>query len=102
MKIIALERELSKATPDLFQLFAIEEAQTAWDLYQVGAIRELYFRADQPMAVLILEAATIEEARKLLDSLPFVREGLIQFDLIPLKAYSGFSRLFGHSPKDEQ
>jgi hypothetical protein len=29
-----------------------------------------------------------------LRGLPFVREGLINFELIPLKAYPGFARLF--------
>jgi hypothetical protein len=32
----------------------------------------------------------------LLSELPYVREGLITFDLIPLKAYPGFARLFGN------
>jgi hypothetical protein len=30
----------------------------------------------------------------ILADLPFVREGLIAFDLIPLRAYPGFERLF--------
>jgi hypothetical protein len=66
-----------------------------WDLYQAGTIRELYFRQDEPSAVLILECQGVEEAFDLLDTLPLVREGLIAFDVIPPVAYPGFSRLFG-------
>jgi hypothetical protein len=46
------------------------------------------------VAVLVLECASTDEASKILAQLPFVREGLIAFDLIPLKAYPGFARLF--------
>ena len=94
MKIIALEHELPGATPDAYQLHAHEEARIAWELYQAGLIRELYFRADQTSAVLVLECASTDEAANILGELPFVQEGLISFELIPLKAYPGFARLF--------
>ena len=94
MKILALEHELPGASPAQFQQFGKEEALRAWELYQAGAVRELYFRADQPAAVLVLECASTAEAAALLQSLPFVREGLIRFELIPLAAYPGFARLF--------
>jgi hypothetical protein len=44
--------------------------------------------------VLVLECASVEEARDALDTLPLVKTGLIAFDLIPLRAYPGFARLF--------
>jgi muconolactone delta-isomerase len=94
MKILALERELPKTNAELFIRFAEEEARKAWELHQAGLIRELYFRADQSTAVLVLECESPEHAENILAELPFVREGLIVFDLIPLKAYPGFARLF--------
>jgi muconolactone delta-isomerase len=94
MKIIALERELPGATAEQFQRFAKAEARAAWELHQAGLIRELYFCADRPAAVLVLECASTDEAASTLAALPFVREGLITFDLIPLVAYPGFERLF--------
>jgi hypothetical protein len=94
MKIIALERELPGATAEQFQHFAKDEARAAWQLHQAGLIRELYFRADHHAAVLVLECATTVDAQRVLSNLPFVREGLIIFDLIPLVAYPGFERLF--------
>ncbi len=95
MKILALERENSNATSEQFQHHAKAEARVAWDLYRRGIIRELYFRADRQMAVLMLECASTDEAANILANLPFVQKGLISFELIPLAAYSGFSRLFG-------
>lgn len=94
MKILAIEQELPGAATEHFQYFARQEARTVWELYQSGFIRELYFRADRDEAVLVLECASASEAQEILSVLPFVRNGLIAFELIPLKAYPGFERLF--------
>lgn len=61
---------------------------------QANVVREIYFRADRSAAVLVLESASLEEARAALATLLLVKAGLIMFDLIPLKPYPGFARLF--------
>ncbi len=94
MKILALEHENPGVDPEQFQRYAKAEALKAWELHQSGVIRELYFRLDQPTAVLALECPSVDEASAILSTLPFVREGLITFELIPLTAYPGFARLF--------
>ena len=94
MKILALEHELAGATPEKFQQLARAEAARAWELYQQGSLRELYFRADRREAVLVLESEDAESARQVLETLPLVKHGLITFELIPLVAYPGFARLF--------
>lgn len=94
MKILAIEREVPGVTADQFQPHLEAEAERVWDLYQVGTLREFYFREDQTTAVLVLEYANVEEAQQVLDTLPLVQEGLIAFDLIPLRPYPGFTRLF--------
>ena len=97
MKILAMEHEIPGDVGSSFQRHAKAEARKAWELHQSGAIRELYFRTDQYTAVLVLECASVEDAASILDELPFVKEGLITFELIPLKAYSGFERLFNEN-----
>ena len=94
MKILALEHEASNATADRFQEYAVAEARQVWALYQAGVVRESYFRVDRSEAVLVLECQTVDEAREALSTLPFVKNQLIMFELIPLKAYPGFERLF--------
>lgn len=94
MKILALEHELPAGTAEGFQKYAEDEARKVWALVQAGVIRETYFRADRSEAVLVLECPTVEAAREVLSALPFVQNQLITFELIPLKAYSGFERLF--------
>jgi hypothetical protein len=95
MKILAIEHDPPNASDDQFTPAVLQaEARRAWELHQAGIIREFYFRADRDEAVLVLECATVEEAREVLNALPLVREKLIGFELIPLKAYPGFARLF--------
>lgn len=94
MKILALEQECPGTTADQFQPHLKAEAARAWELHQAGVIRELYFRADQHTAVLMLECPTLEDAQAVLNTLPLVEHGLIDFELMPLIPYDGFARLF--------
>jgi hypothetical protein len=94
MKILALEHELPGARAEGFQEYAVAEARKVWDLTQQGAIRESYFRADRNEAALVLECGSVSEAAETLSALPFVQNKLITFELIPLRAYPGFERLF--------
>jgi hypothetical protein len=94
MKILAFEKELPGQTAEAFQPLLKDEARRIWALQQSGALRETYFRADQHSAVLVLECGDIEEARRLLSTLPLVAAELIAFELIPLVPYDGQARLF--------
>lgn len=87
MKILAVDRLLPGATLDKIQPLLKEEAQHAYALYQRGVFRELYFRADHPGAAVILECADVTEARAVLATLPLVKAGLIEFEIIPLAAF---------------
>ena len=94
MKILAIERETPNTAPEAFGPHLAAEAARAWELYQAGTLRELYFTQTDHCAVLMLECADAQEARQALDTLPLVQEGLIDFDIIPLVPYTGFARLF--------
>lgn len=95
MRILAIERPVPSVSPEQFTPeLATAEARRVWELHQQGAIRELFFRADEPAALLMLESADLAEARAVLATLPLVLTGLIEFEVIPLRAYPGFARLF--------
>ena len=89
-----MEKEVPGRTADEFKPFLAEEAERVWQLYQEGTIRELYFRSDADEAVLMPECSDTAHAERVLSGLPLVREKLITFELVPLKAYPGFARLF--------
>lgn len=94
MKLLALEIEIEKINPKASQQYLEEEAKNVWELQQEGFIREIYFRTERNLAVLVLEAKSKEEAKEKLYKLPLVKNGLIKFEIIPLRAYPGFERLF--------
>ncbi len=94
MKVIAIEKDLStRAAADRAALL-LAEAKAAWDLCQFGTIREVYFRDVESRAVLVLEVSSTREAEAVLAQLPLVRAGLSEFELIGLRPYPGFARLF--------
>ena len=43
----------------------------------------------------MLECESLDAAQQALATLPLVQNGLIRFELIPLRPYPGFARLFG-------
>ena len=94
MKILAIEKEYTGKKVEDFQPHLKAEARQVWKLYKRGVIREIYFRADQKSAIIILECKNIEDAEENLSTLPLVREGLIYFEFIPLVPYPGYERLF--------
>jgi len=94
MKIIALEKEMSTASTLAFRKHAKAEAKALWQLYLEGIVREFYFRKEKKLAVLILEVKSKAEAKKALSKLPYVSKKLIEFELILLRSYPGFQRLF--------
>ncbi len=94
MKILAIEKDVEGASPEDFAPHLKAEAQKVWELHQKNIIREIYFRQDESSAVLILECDNVEEAKKILETLPLVKENLIEFEIIPLIPYPGFARLF--------
>jgi muconolactone delta-isomerase len=99
MKILAIERDVQGVNDQDVESHLQDEAVRVWELHQAGVIRELYFRTDQSSAVLVLECSDATEASQILQTLPLVKEGLINFEIIPLTAYPGFSRLFTEETK---
>jgi hypothetical protein len=94
MKILALEKEIPGVTAEQFLPYLKAEAEQVWNLYKAGVIREIYFRENENLAVLILECENDRQARATLETLPLVNQKLIEFEVIPLIAYPGFERLF--------
>lgn len=94
MKILAIEKEIPGIKEEDYKPHLKPEAMKAWELYQQGIIRELYFTQNDSLAVLILECNDENEANNYLNTLPLVKEGLIKFDVIPVIPYPGFARLF--------
>ena len=94
MKILCIEKEVPGVKDKDYKPHLKAEALKAWELFQEGIIRELYFTQNDHYAVLVLECKDADEAHKVLNLLPLVKEGLIKFNIMPLIPYPGFARLF--------
>jgi len=94
MKILAIENENEGSRKEEFLLHLKSEASEVWRLYQDDVIREIYFDNENQRAILVLECKDAKEAKEKLSELPLVKEKLIQFEVIPLSPYPGYSRLF--------
>jgi len=75
MKVLAPGRDTAPADDPRFAAVRPAEARRAWELYQADILREIYFRADRPNRVLVLEVEDLAEARAVIDGLPLVAAG---------------------------
>jgi hypothetical protein len=94
MQILALSRRLEGATPEKLAALAADEARVAWQLHGDGVLRSAHRCPERPGSVLVLECASLDEARAALQRLPMVRDGLIAFDLSRMLPYTGWAALF--------
>lgn len=95
MKILAIAKVDHQTTLEKIQPHLEAEVKHAWKLYKEGTVREMYNCQDRRLGVVfVLECNNVDEARKKLDELPFVREKLIDFEVLPLGPFSYFEMLF--------
>jgi hypothetical protein len=86
---------LAKRDPDRFTQADFSpllepEAERARELYAAGTFRAMWSRGDVPGAAIILEAASIEEARSIMATLPLAAKGMLAVEIMPLAPYRGF------------
>ncbi len=92
MKILAIEKEVSGVDWGKEKDTLKEEARRVYELYHTGYLREIYFDQHHN-AVLILECESLELAKDLLNSLPLLKKGIINFEIIQLNPYTGLDRI---------
>ncbi len=73
---------------------AAAENRAVWDLYLRGTVREMHMRQDAVGAVLALEGADADEARRVADALPMVAAGLLTARVVPLAPFKPLEALF--------
>ena len=97
MKFLALSRRAAGVGNEQVAAQGAAEALQAFRLMRAGVFEQMYFSPEWKGAVLVMQAASREEAEAALASLPMVRDRLIEFDLSRLDPYDHYQRLF----KDE-
>jgi hypothetical protein len=92
MKILAIEKDVEGVDWENEQETLENEAKVVYLLSCEGLIREIYF-TENKIAVLILECENIAKASEVLNTLPLVKKGLIAFDVMELRPYTGIDRI---------
>ena len=92
MKILALEREIEGVNWNNTERLLEQEAQHVFQLYLSDDLREIYF-TENKNAVLVMETKDRQTAERVLDSLPLVNSGMIRFEIMELKPYTGYERI---------
>ena len=74
-------------TPELIA----EESNRVREMYAAGSVRSIWRRKDMPGSLVLLEAASEDEARALAGSLPLAKRGMLEFVVVTeLEPYPGF------------
>jgi muconolactone delta-isomerase len=73
---------------------ALREAEVAQArvLYGEGFLRQLWTRGDVAGACLLFEGDSEAQVREKLNALPLYRAEMVEFSIVPLKPYAGFTR----------
>jgi hypothetical protein len=62
-----------------------------WELVKKGTLAHWYYKVgDQPGIIALINCKSLEEARKLVDDTPVVKEGLLEFDINPVNQFPRF------------
>lgn len=101
MKILALDKVLPGATPDKVKENFMKDVNHTIKMYLADVVRDMYFRQDRSGTVLMLEAPSVEDARTLIDRMPMVQAGLIDFDLIPIGPFVPLALLLDEEMDNE-
>ncbi len=87
MKIVIVNHRSEDHGPEDFAPYLTPEAKKAFEFMEDDFIRDLYSRRDGKGAVMIVEAASEEEARARCAELPMVKAGLLRCEYYPVKAF---------------
>ena len=94
MQVLALMSAAAGRQVADFDPYQELEEPRVWALYAENAIRQMWYRTDQIGAIAMLEAGSLEAATEIVHSLPMIRDGLLEVELVPLAPFTGIEALF--------
>jgi len=100
MQVLAIVTRAKARTDAEVVPYRVPEGRGVWALLRRSVVRRVWSRADQPGAVLLLEVGSRADASDAMMSLPLVRDGLVEFQLIELAPFLALEHLFGPQATD--
>lgn len=102
MKLLAIMRPTADSdVRERVMTRARSELDVLWSLYREELVREMYSPGG-PGSVLILEAASIEQARERLGELPLLRDQIMTLELVELHPFAALQMLFTQDREREE
>jgi len=84
MKIFALGSLAKPITDEQRKQILPKEVSDTLKLYLDGKIDQFWYREDQPGVVFLLNAASVEGAKLIVEALPLVTNGYFAYEYIPV------------------
>lgn len=72
-----------------------KEVPDTLKLYLDGKIDQFWFREDQPGVVFLLNAASVEDAKSIVEALPLTTKGYFTYEYIPVGPLKPLGLLIG-------
>ena len=94
MQFLVIARVAEGTSPDRVLPYVKPEAEKVWSYYADNVVRSIHYIADMSGAVLMLEADNLEIAREIVAQFPMAKDNILNFDILPLKPYTGIEALF--------
>ncbi|HLH96335.1 MAG TPA: dimeric alpha+beta barrel [Xanthobacteraceae bacterium] len=94
MKILALIGIARGASIETIRAEMANELKGSWQLFAAGVLREAYATAEPSRVIFVLEADDTAQAHEHLRKLPLVAAGLLSVELVQLRPFVNWSKLF--------
>jgi len=90
MQFLSISRRKPGVSGEACAALTSKEEQRARELYSEGLVRHIWHRADLPGACMLWEAASEQQVQDMLQSLPYAKADMLEFEVIPLMPYRAF------------
>jgi hypothetical protein len=84
MKVFAIGNVIKPMTDEDRKRIMPDEVRDTLQLYLDGKIEQFWIREDKPGVVFLINADSVEQAKKITDTLPLVPNGFLAFDIFPV------------------
>ena len=94
MQFLVIARVLEGVSMEQISPLVKLEVAKVWEYYASDVVRSIYYIADMSGAVLMLEAENLSAAQEIVAQFPMAQNNVLNFEILPLKAYTGLEALF--------
>lgn len=84
MKVLAFGNIVKPVTPEQRAEIMPKEVPATLKHYLDGKIEQFFYRQDKPGVIFLMNVDSVEQAKATVETLPLVKEGFAQYDLIPV------------------